>query len=68
METYFVFKRRPWRRNKQWPGGWEPFGGARKTAVRKGVSLEQAQEICREGNANIERGKPGQMFYEFERE
>lgn len=70
---YNVFKRRPWKKNPAWPGGWEPEGGARKTTVRRGVDLETARAICAEGNANIKRDKsgsikPGQMFYEFERQ
>jgi hypothetical protein len=68
METYRVFKRRPWKRNKSWPNGWEPHGGARKTTVRWGCSVEEARRICKEGNGDVVRGKPGQMFHEFERE
>lgn len=65
---YHVFKRRPWKRNKAWPCGWEPHGAARKTTVRRGASLQEARRICAEGNQNIVRGKPGQMYYEFETE
>lgn len=63
-DKYRVFKRRPWRRVAT---GWEPNGGARKTVVRRNVSIEDARAICAEGNKNNVRGKPGQLWYEFER-
>lgn len=64
-DKYDVFKRRPWRRNanKQW----EPHGGARKTYIRRGVTFEEARQICEIGNAKNVRGKPGQIWHEFER-
>jgi hypothetical protein len=65
--TYRVFTRRPWRRNAAWPGGWEPFGGARKTTLERGLSLEEAKRRCAEGNKNVKR-EPGARFHEFESE
>lgn len=66
-DRYRVFKRRPWKRNSAWPRGWEPNGRAHKTVVNTDVSLEAAQFICSEGNKNVRRDVPGQMYYEFER-
>ncbi len=68
MITYRVYKRRPWKRDARYPGGWSPNGGARKTTVRRGVELAEARRICAEGNAHVVRGKPGQLYYEFESE
>jgi hypothetical protein len=73
-DSYRVFKRNPWKRNKAWPGGWEPHGGARKQTVRRGVDLETARRICAEGNkennARRAAGKSneGRIWFEFERE
>lgn len=67
-QTYRVFKRRPWKRNKAWPQGWEPDGGACKTTVQSGVGIETARRICQEGNQHNVSGKHGQMYYEFEAE
>ncbi len=71
-DTYRVFKRNPWRRNPAWPGGWEPNAGARKLTVRRGLALEDARKLCKQGPANKLRdaGKEyrGKTFYEFERE
>ena len=70
-DTYRVFKRRPWRKIAT---GWEPHGGARKSTVARGQSLDQARALCEEGNReNRERAREGysnvgRMWYEFERE
>jgi len=66
-ETYRVFKRRPWKRNKSWPQGWEPFGGARKRTIEHGLTYAEALRTCENRNAGKVRA-PGQEFYEFERE
>jgi hypothetical protein len=64
-QKYRVFKRRPWKRNPSWPGGWEPFGGARKRTVDKDLTIDEARRLCEQGNKNVER-KPGCILYEFE--
>ena len=68
MELYNVFKRRPWKKLGFGTRTWVPDGGARKTSVAKGVSLDEAKRICAEGNAGKDRSKPGQIYYEFERQ
>lgn len=65
MTKYRVFKRRPWKRNPKYPGGWEPHGGARKVTVRNGLSLAEARSMCEEANKNTPR-KPGASWVEFE--
>jgi hypothetical protein len=69
LETYRVFRRKPWRREG---GRYVPNGGARKSTIRVGCTLEQARALCEEGPANIARdaGREyrGLAFFEFERE
>jgi len=57
-----VFKRRAWKRNKSWPGGFEPYHG-RRTHVAYVETADQAREICIP--ANKERTRKDQPFYEF---
>jgi hypothetical protein len=72
MQTYRVFKRNPWRRDASWPDGWAPNSGARKLTVRRGLSLDDARALCRQGPANkaLKAGEEyrGKTFYEFEQE
>jgi hypothetical protein len=58
MTKYKVFTRRPWKRNKAWPGGWEPFGGAPKRTVERGLTLDEARRRCEAENKGKERA-PG---------
>lgn len=71
-DTYKVFKRNPWRRDPSWPDGWAPHATARRLIVKKGLTLEDARKLCREGPANklLREGREyrGHTFYEFERE
>jgi hypothetical protein len=68
-KTYHVFTRRAWKANPSWPQGWEPCGGAEKTTVATGVSLEEAKRICAEGNADLQPSSVhGQTYHEFESE
>lgn len=68
-ETYRVFKRNPWRRER---GQHVPNPGARKMTVQRGLSLDDARRLCAQGPANQLRAAGreyrGQTFYEFERE
>lgn len=67
--TYCVFRRTPWRRIK---GGYAPNPGARKTVLRRGVSLEEARAMCASGPANMalaaDREYRSLAFHEFEQE
>lgn len=68
-DTYRVFSRKPWRRVD---GRYAPNPGARKTTIRRGLTIEEARSLCADGPANIARdaGREyrGLPFYEFERE
>jgi hypothetical protein len=60
-ETYDVFVRDWWRRPEKgdgpgWPGGRVPYPGAPKHYIARGVSHEEAREICAEYNASHEPG------------
>lgn len=48
-DRYNVFHRTWWRRNPSWPDGREP-GAGRKTYLRRGVTLEEARQLCAEYN------------------
>lgn len=69
MQTYRVFKRKPWRRER---GQYVPNPGARKITVERGCSHERALKLCALGPANVARdaGREyrGLTFYEFESE
>lgn len=53
---YRVFHRTWWRRNPKWPGGREP-GAGRQYTIRRNVPTEaEAQQLCREWNANHDPG------------
>lgn len=60
-----VFKRSTWKRNKAWPGGYEPYGRGTKRTVCHVNTEEEAREICIP--ANKERTRKDEPFYEFER-
>jgi hypothetical protein len=68
-DTYRVFKRSPWKRER---GQYVPNPGARKMTVRRGCTLDMARELCKQGPANqlrdAGREYRGATFYEFERE
>lgn len=66
--TYHVFKRCAWKPNPSYPQGWEPFGGADKETVARGVSLAEAKRACNEANEGLDRSVHGQTFHEFEQE
>lgn len=63
-EQIRIFKRSVWKRNKDWPGGWEPKGDGRKTTVKFTDSIEEAREIC--CKHNNQRKSQGEPFCEFE--
>ena len=69
MDTYRVFSRSPWRRER---GAYVPNPGARKTTIRRGLTIDEARALCAQGPANQARdaGREyrGKCFYEFERE
>lgn len=52
---YYVFTRTWWRHNPKWPLGREP-GTGRKTTLRRNLSLQEAQAMCREWNATHDPG------------
>jgi len=59
MANQVIFKRSVWRRNKEWPEGWEPFGGGRKTYVKTVGSADEARSICKQHNdARSSKGDP----------
>jgi hypothetical protein len=66
MTKYRVFLRRPWKRNPAYPQGWEPFGGARKRTLERGLTLDEARRRCATENEGKPRGVPGQTWCEFE--
>lgn len=57
-----VFKRRAWKRNKSWPGGYEPHVG-RRTHVCYVDTPDQARAICKQHNDN--RKTKTDTFCEF---
>ncbi len=63
MSNTVIFKRAVWRRNKDWPDGWEPFANARRTYVKTVDSIEEAQRICKQHNDA--RKTRGDTFCEF---
>lgn len=56
MTTYKVFTRTWWKRNKNYPGGLEPYLG-RKTTIRRGLTREEARRFCENYNASNTPGK-----------
>lgn len=64
MTKYRVFKRRPWKRNPAFPGGWEAWGGAPKHTVERGLTYDEAKRRCAAENKDIPR-TPGTTWYEF---
>lgn len=53
MAKYTVFVRNWWKRNSSWPNGLEPDAGARKVTIRKGLSLEEARQLCKTINDEL---------------
>lgn len=70
MTTYRVFRRKPWRRARS--GGYEPNPCARCYTIRRGLTIEEARQLCAQGPANQARdaGREyrGLTFYEFTQE
>lgn len=62
-KTYKVFTRTWW---KQGPKGLEPNAGQKKI-LRRGLTYEEARQLCADINANIKPSKPGRKA-EFEEE
>ena len=60
--TIRVFKRAAWKRNKNYPGGWEPHVGTAHT-VAWVETEDQAREIC--ARHNKQRKSKGDPFCEF---
>ncbi len=58
-----VFKRAAWKKNADWPEGWEPWGSAPRRHVCYVDSIEQARDICR--SENEARTSRGDVFHEF---
>ena len=54
---YKVFVRNWWKHNPSWPNGLEPDAGARKTTLRRGLTEEEALQLCRWYNENHKSGK-----------
>jgi hypothetical protein len=67
-DTYEVFKRKAWKRER---GQWTPYA-TRGRVIRSGLTLDEARQLCKEGPANIARdaGREyrGLAFYEFRQE
>ena len=63
-EMIRIFKRRAWKRNRDWPDGWEPDGAAQKTTVKYTDDIKEARRICAEHNG--QRKSQGDQFCEFE--
>lgn len=68
--TYRVFSRRPYRGSVR--GGFNPNPGARRTTIRRGLPIEEARQLCKQGPANQARDAGREYraltFYEFEQE
>jgi len=66
-----IFKRKAYRKNSDWPYGYEPHGGARKTTIKVVESESEAQSICVGHNDNCpETNQVGYhewMWYEYTR-
>ena len=58
-----IFKRAAWKRNKDWPEGWEPWSTAPRRHVRYVQTEDEARAICIP--ANKARKSMGDVFYEF---
>lgn len=54
-----VFLRNWWKVNKNgnWPNNLEPNSDGKKTIIRKGLTVEEAREFCREYNATHDPGR-----------
>lgn len=65
---YTVFKRKVWKRER---GQWVPFA-TRGVVVRRGLTLDEARQLCAQGPANMARdaGREyrGLAFYELTQE
>lgn len=55
--TYTVFKRAWWKANRNWPGGLEPNPCARKTTLRRGLTIDEARQFCQEWNRTHKPGR-----------
>jgi hypothetical protein len=53
---YNVFHRTWWKSNKSWPGGREPHLG-RKTYLRRGLTLSEARQACKDYNDTHNPGR-----------
>lgn len=66
-----IFTRKVWRKNKNWPSGWEPHHG-RRTHVRYVETVEEARDICTEANRHLPRHGTNAyynfVFHEFTEE
>lgn len=58
-----VFKRRAWKKNSEWPNGYEPDPTARRTHVCYVGTRDEARAICRP--ENDKRPESGKGHYEF---
>jgi hypothetical protein len=54
-ETFDVFHRTWWKPNPSWPNGREPGAGT-KHYLARGVSEQEARELCREWNDEHDPG------------
>lgn len=64
---YTVFSRRPYRGSIR--KGFTPNAHARRTTIRKDLTIEEARALCAQGDANQERDAGREYrhlsFYEF---
>ena len=68
METlYDVFVRDWWKPNPARPNGREPYAGAPRRYLARGVTVEEAREMCKEYNDGHDPG-PWSRKAEFERQ
>lgn len=58
-----VFQRHAWRKNPDWPDGYEPYGAAQKRTIRFVETADEARKICLPHNEK--RPKSGAAHYEF---
>lgn len=65
--SYACFTRVWWKHNPSWPNGREPYAGAPKRYLARGMTYEEAREFCQEWNASHDPG-PMSRKCEFEEE
>lgn len=56
MKNYIVFTRTWWKTNPNYPNGLEPNLG-RKKVLRRGLTRDEARQMCTEWNSNNNPGK-----------